>query len=154
MVTQNTVRTCETGLFRFKFATVVDLNKYLQQIKLPISLYTCASTFWVTIWCGYHDFRKELWGEKNFSRYDLCTKLGNFADRGMRWRFSVFASWLCLKHDWILPSKRGETRGITTNQGERERADRISHTKVSQVSALVCRKGITRRFSGIRLIDI
>ena len=37
----------ETDLFEnyFKFATAVDVNEYLNQIKLPISLQTYASCF-------------------------------------------------------------------------------------------------------------
>ena len=46
MVTQNMVRMCEGKYvflkIKFKFATTVDVNKCLTQIKLPISLYKCA----------------------------------------------------------------------------------------------------------------
>ena len=37
MVTRDALRK-----YHFKFATSVDLNEYLAEIKLPISLYTCA----------------------------------------------------------------------------------------------------------------
>ena len=41
MVTQNMLRTCEEKN-DFEFLTAVYLNKCLEQIKLPTSLYTCA----------------------------------------------------------------------------------------------------------------
>ena len=46
MVAQNTLRTCEGNTDQvennFKFATASDLNKCLDQVKLPISLNTCT----------------------------------------------------------------------------------------------------------------
>ena len=43
MVTLNTVRTCVGKQFiaknRFKFATAVDFDKYIEEIKLPILLH-------------------------------------------------------------------------------------------------------------------
>ena len=45
MVTQKTLRTCiERNIYyEFEFSTALDLNKCLQQIKLPILLYMGAS---------------------------------------------------------------------------------------------------------------
>ena len=47
MVTQNTLRTCLVRKIysedKFEFSTALDLNKCLQQIKLPILLYMGAS---------------------------------------------------------------------------------------------------------------
>ena len=49
MVTRNMVRRCEGKYVfsknKFNFATTVDVNKCLTQIRLPISLYTCAPIF-------------------------------------------------------------------------------------------------------------
>ena len=46
MVTQNTLRTYEEKRdffeINFRFATALDLNKCLKQIKLTISLHACA----------------------------------------------------------------------------------------------------------------
>ena len=46
MVTQNILRKCEGNHYiseeKCQIVTVPDLNKCLKQIKLPISLYTCA----------------------------------------------------------------------------------------------------------------